>query len=480
MSVWYQNINTDIETIREERNSAISTSQALEFSQKAQLEEVQRLRAKYEEAKAHHDDEIRTAQAQISALNSTSRAIGYANYPDSQLPGASDVVIIIKTGATEAFRTLPIHLATTLTHTPNHLIFSDHNQTIAQHQIQDALDEVSPDLIAQEGDFQLYRDQKQYLALGQSAEALDFPGGWELDKYKNVHMLAKTWTQRPDAKWYLFIDADSYVVVSNLLPYLSGLDHTKKLYLGAAARIAGLAFGHGGTGYVLSHAAVEHVMGEEPGLARRYERTARENCCGDYVLARALADNGIELSEASPQFQGDPQYKVSMDREKFCQPVLTLHHMLPGDVGKMWEFERRVAKPGEFVLFRDVFEEFVWPYLREVRLDWDNMGGDMGEVVECSLEQQENLSKEKRRANVFEKCKKACHERKNCVQFRTWREECKISQGAVMLGYKVPVSRDDNEEFRSGWMMERVEELRKLAPCKQPASGWPQNVVRGS
>ncbi|KAL9125783.1 MAG: hypothetical protein Q9217_005062 [Psora testacea] len=481
---WYQRVYQELQITRQESSAAVSSSQACESEQKAQIEEIQRLRAKY-------GDEMMDAQATIDRLNTTSRAVGYANYPGGQLIEAEDVVVVIKTGATEAFKTLPIHLSTTLTHVPNHLLFSDHEAKMGQYYIQDALDECSPESIKLNDDFQLYRDQKQYLLLGQNPEYLELKGGWDLDKYKNIHMLSKTFKQRPDANWYLFIDADSYVVMANLLPYMRGLDPNKKLYIGSAAYIGDYAFGHGGTGYLLSHAAMKAVMEKDPDMGRKYEQVAKDSCCGDYVLAKMLKDEmGIELSWSMPHFQGEPPSKIGMNKGKLCQPIVTLHHMRPEEVASMWEFEREMAKPGKYILFRDVFEHFVYPYLQDMLTEWDNMCDDQGEEVKLPEDEvqetqngtpipKEEMSKEEKGAGVFGKCRKACEDRKDCVQFRTWREECKISTNSVMLGWKVPVTRDDHEEYRSGWIMERVEEMRKVPPCEQPGATWPKDALRG-
>lgn len=462
-----------------------------------------------------------------SSIQTTGQALGYANFLDGQVPpvnglSMNDVVVIIKTGATEAYKALPIHLSTTLTHTPNVLLFSDHNQTMGQYQIQDALDEVTPDILENNGDWQLYKDQKQYMAVGQSPEFLELEGGWELDKYKNLHMLSKTYKQRPDAKWYLYIDADSYVLMHNLLRYLSTLDASQKLYLGSATYINDTPFAHGGTGYAISHGAMQHIMQREPDIARQYDQHARENCCGDYVLGRAFKDHGIELSWISPTFQGDPPYMFEMDAERYCQPLVTMHHMRPADIGRVWEFERRLARPGQYILHQDVFEEFVYPYLKDERWDWDCMSGERGEIRELpkdtwkvegeeeeeeaeeeeeekqeeeqeqEQEKQENkarlkknkkkktkgLSPFERKKRTFEACKKICRDKDDCVMFRIWREECKIDWH-LALGYKVPVSRDDNEEYRSGWMMDRVEGMRRARPCKQPEEGWERRQVEG-
>lgn len=465
---WYQGLFEELIVVRRERDAAINLARAREHEQKSQVEEVRSLKAKYGE-------EMTEANARIAELNATGYKGGYANYPMGPLEGAEDIVVVFKTGATEIFKVLPIHFVTTFTHVPNYLIFSDHEQNIGQYHIQDSLNESSPDAISNYYDFQLYRDQQQYMAAGQNPEFLELKGGWELDKFKNVHIMAKTFSQRPNAKWYLFLDADSYVVMSNLVSFLRNLDHTKKLYFGSPTYINDLEFAHGGTGYVLSHAAISAVIQKHPNVGQAYESFAKDQCCGDYVIARALKDNDISLIWASPNFNGEPPYKIEMDRDKMCEPIVTLHHMLPADVGEFWAWEQQKARPGEYLLFADVFERFVLPHIQEERQEWDNMGGNGGEVVDTTV--PDDSGEKDDNGSAWDRCKRACQEKFDCIQFRVRKDECKITHH-LMLGWKVPISQEDHQDYKSGWMMNRVEELQDLEECPQPPKNWPRDKIK--
>ena len=59
----------------------------------------------------------------------------HSKLPCSELPGAGDVVFIIKTGATEVEEKLPVHVNTTLRCYPHSLIFSDFGETFQGHTI---------------------------------------------------------------------------------------------------------------------------------------------------------------------------------------------------------------------------------------------------------------------------------------------------------------------------------------------------------
>lgn len=435
----------------------------------------------------NHDSERTESFTQFNTRNISFniKSNDYAHLPAGNLTAVEDIVVVVKTGATEIYRALPIQLITTLTHFPNLLLFSDHEQQIAQYKVQDALDEVSETIISGNEDFELYLNQKKLIALGQSPEKLELKGGWALDRYKNIHMMKKTWQQKPNAKWYLFIDADSYVMLSNLLPYLRRLDHSKKLYMGDVYVIKDLKFAQGGTGYVISHGAMQYVMRQDPDMPRNFEQMAKDNCCGDYVIGAVMKSHGIPLSETYPNFCGEGPGRIGFLPKNHCQPVVTMHHMLPSEISDMWTFERHFARPNRYILFRDIFDHFVYPRLRDERSEWDGLSLIHGAVVDLPSnlfeDKEKELSKEEKREKLWDFCKQTCEAKREneCTQYQISKEECKIFNG-VALGYKLPLTRDDREDFRSGWLVDRIEKVFKHITCEQPKKSWPKDVILGA
>jgi hypothetical protein len=207
-------------------------------------------------------------------------------------PDTSNVLLVMKTGASEAFARVPTQLMTMLKCLPDYLIFSDMDQDIGGQQIHDSLSTVLFE--AQEGnsDFDLYRRQKACLVDQENCNKQGDPSreGWNLDKYKNVHIAEKAYAMRPGYDWYIFVDADTYVLWPNLMQWLKKLDPNKKLYLGSVTLINNFHFGHGGSGYIVSKAAMKGLAGEHPGVANEYDVRAKNECCGDYLFALALKD----------------------------------------------------------------------------------------------------------------------------------------------------------------------------------------------
>lgn len=223
-------------------------------------------------------------------------------------PDTSNVLLVMKTGESEAFARVPTQLLTVLKCLPDSLIFSDMEQNIAGRQIHDSLSTVLPEVQEGNPDFDLYRRQKWCLVDQESCNKLGNPSreGWNLDKYKNIHIAEKTYAMRPGYDWYLFVDADTYVVWPNLMQWLGQLDPTKKLYLGSVSLINDFMFGHGGSGYIVSGAAMEAFVGKNPGVGNEYDARTAEECCGDYVFAKAMkskADIGVQqmVSVSTPE-----------------------------------------------------------------------------------------------------------------------------------------------------------------------------------
>lgn len=207
-------------------------------------------------------------------------------------PDTSGILLIMKTGASEAYDRIPTQLMTMLKCLPDFLIFSDMAQTIGGFQIRDSLETMLPEAMEGNKDFDLYRRQRACLVDQQNCNKLGDPAteGWNLDKYKNIHMAEKTYNLRPNYKWYVFVDADTYVLWPNLVQWLAKLDPNKKTYLGSVSLINNFPFSHGGSGYIVSHAALKEFAGEHPGIANKYDMRVHNECCGDYLFSVAMKD----------------------------------------------------------------------------------------------------------------------------------------------------------------------------------------------
>ncbi|KUJ17250.1 uncharacterized protein LY89DRAFT_718892 [Mollisia scopiformis] len=295
------------------------------------------------------------------------------------------IVVIFKTGAQEVSH-LAIQIGTTLRYISSNdiLFFSDQQGSIGPFLINDALRNVDQKLKNEHRDFEIYRQIKEYQSTGQ--DILEMPDekkgadrpGWRLDKYKFIHMVEETFEMRPDAKWYVFIETDSYVFWDNLAEWLKRLDPKKPWYIGSGVTSSGILFAHGGSGYILSNAAMNKFLGpDQPqGLAASWDARMAGLSFGDLALGIALKEKGVTLSIAHPLLNG---YKPSTftygPGSHWCQPVVTMHHIAPSEVSSVWRYERKreLLWMTNATLFADLYMHFVEPHLVDARDNWDNL-----------------------------------------------------------------------------------------------------------
>jgi hypothetical protein len=215
-------------------------------------------------------------------------------------PDTSGILVSMKTGATESFDRLPTQFMTMLRCLPDFLLFSDMEQHMVGYHVYDALDTVLPEAKDNNPDFDLYRRQRSCPVDQQNCAKLGDPSteGWNLDKYKNIHMAEKAYAMRPGYDWYVFVDADTFVLWPNMVQWLRQLNPNDKHYLGSVTLINDKPFAHGGSGYVLSKATMEDFVGTHKSVANKYDVQAKSECCGDYLLSVALKEmTGLEVTQ---------------------------------------------------------------------------------------------------------------------------------------------------------------------------------------
>ena len=261
-------------------------------------------------------------------------------------PDTKDILVVMKTGATEAYDKLPIHFMTTLKCVNDTIIFSDMEMDMAGHHLIDVLSEITDDVKDGNQDFELYRKLQEYHKLREDPRALkEGQTSWNLDKYKFTQMLLRSYRYRSDAPWYVFIEADTTIIWDNLRKYLDKMDPKKKLYFGSPTYIGNLEFAHGGTGYIISQAAMEVAVGGHKELASKYDKTVKDVCCGDAMIGRVLLDEDIHLTRTWPMLNGEKPNTLMFAKNHWCQPVLSMHHLTAQEVAMVWNFEQeRKAK----------------------------------------------------------------------------------------------------------------------------------------
>jgi hypothetical protein len=291
------------------------------------------------------------------------RLLSPTQLPCHRLPGADETLVIFRTGSNEMVNRLTVHLTTSLQCFPNHLIFSDLDEQYHGEHILDALADVNPEILDNNPDFELHRRlRKSGRTSLDPSELAGSPDrfaiktgkaenpGWKLDKWKFLPMVNKTLHERPNMKWYVFIEADSFLLWSTLQKYLTTLDSTKPIYAGKQTLIGSDLFAHGGSGFVVSQPALRMVVDHYVTHKAEIEEFTDGHWAGDCVLGKAFTDSGVPLTNAWPAFQGDYPGLVQYTRadaranaEKsrlWCGTPVSYHHMSAAMVEEMWNFEQ--------------------------------------------------------------------------------------------------------------------------------------------
>jgi hypothetical protein len=310
----------------------------------------------------HTDLAIRLSQATYQPNERKSES---PHPPCRDLQGADDTAVIMRTGSTELDDRFRVHLSTSLKCYKHYLIFSDLEEQYHGEHIIDALSTVDENIKANHADFDIYRRiQSQGRGalepseLSGSPEAFERMGGnaenpgWKLDKWKFMPMLNRTIHEYPDKKWYVFIEADSFLLWSMLLQYLSLLDPTEPHYLGAGTCMGDHLFAHGGSGFVASRPAMLMAAQYYATNKAEIETDTDQQWAGDFVLGKSFNDAGVSTTDAWPHFQGDypglvayagpdGRYAPAASLREWCVPTISYHHMSSDMIESLWDFEQQ-------------------------------------------------------------------------------------------------------------------------------------------
>jgi hypothetical protein len=287
---------------------------------------------------------------------------------------ASDVLLIIKTGASTFWRRMPLHLTTTLSNgrIPNAVIYSDLQEQLSSSiEAVDALANVSD--ILQKHDppaYASYLEQQSPDHVNTYREHGRLPGdepphekagntpGWLLDKYKFLPMLAHAQKNWPGLKWYIYIEDDTFIFLHNLLQWLSTLPtDDEPCYYGAYSGGGNDTFAQGGSGIVFSRSLMRSVFGgDKTADLEGYGNYTSKACCGDIALGKVLRDYDIYVNRGDygpVAFRPEPPWKTGFDELIWCSPVFTFHHLHQRDLVQLARLEetQRSSNPSVSLYF---------------------------------------------------------------------------------------------------------------------------------
>jgi hypothetical protein len=224
---------------------------------------------------------------------------------------------------------------------------------------------VSTDILERHPDFELHRRLKRSgrstletsELSGVDSETIMLSGklenpGWKLDKRKFLPMINRTFHDYPDMKWYVFVEADSFIFWRSTLRYLKMLDHTKPHYSGSSTYIGDDLFAHGGAGFFVSQAAMRTVVDYYDAHQKEIEDATDKHWAGDCVLGKVFKDVGVPFTNSWPIFQNkypgivpyaksDGRSAVDDEMRLWCYPSVSYHHVTPKVIEDLWHFEQQ-------------------------------------------------------------------------------------------------------------------------------------------
>ena len=239
----------------------------------------------------------------------------------------------------------------------NLLIFSDTDEYYEGHDMIDVLADIPTPMAKKAEDLEAWRNGS--LADGTALRQ----AGWKADKFKFILGATRAWRMRPGRKWYVFYEADTYIVWDNLFRMLANFDPNEPYYFGSPTfGRDGTWFANGGPGYILSREAMRRLTRHDfdqktghytgPAMLRKWWDLICDDCCGDSVLGFILWHENVTLGGLWPMFNPHPPHGVPFSDRLWCQPLVTMHKPSEEDIMGIWrwQWENRVADVSSYIL----------------------------------------------------------------------------------------------------------------------------------
>ena len=263
-----------------------------------------------------------------------------------------DIQPVLKTGHGVIESRVRPQISNGLACLDNLLIFSEVSEEVDGRHLIDVLADIPEQLLNETEQTEPYRRLKDCTAAGRDHcdGVLSHDDAWKTDKFKFLPAISRAWKMSPEKRWYIFFEADSYLVWDNVFRLLSNFDPDTPLYFGSPAPGRdGAWFAYGGSGYIISRAAMrelikddwDSVTGDYLGskLTERYWKNLLNDCCGDSAVGWALHDNGVDLSGLWPMFSPHPPHGVPFSSLYWCQPLIGMHKPNEDEVHNLWRWQ---------------------------------------------------------------------------------------------------------------------------------------------
>ena len=165
-------------------------------------------------------------------------------------------------------------------------------------------------------------------------------------------MVNQTLYEYPNKSWYIFVEADTYILWASLLVWLKTMDPTQPHYHGNQMAISGDLFAHGGSGFIVSNKALRMVVDHFHEYKDSIESFTDIHWAGDCVLGKAFRESGVPFTYSWPILQTDHVGMLPFTKEDgqqiddphkrpWCYPAVSYHHLSSDWVEDLWQFEQQ-------------------------------------------------------------------------------------------------------------------------------------------
>ncbi|USW54960.1 hypothetical protein Slin15195_G082790 [Septoria linicola] len=356
----------------------------------------------------------------------------------------------------------------------NLLIFSDLDEELEGRSIFDTIADIPQHLIESDNQTLPYRHLKDLAANGSLNDTtLSRLQGWETDKFKFLPDISRAWHISPERQWYVYFEGDTFLLWDTIFRLLEHFDPDEPHYFGSPSPGRdGTWFANGGPGFILSRAAMRKLThddydsqtGEYLGsqLSSTHWHETLVNCCGDSIAGWALWSANITLSGLWPMFNPHPPHGVPFSDLYWCQPVLSMHKPLEGDMTKLWRWEWQNRKTDRPLLYRDMAVSYFQNFQFTQRENWDNAEWDGFDPP--------NDTTYNPHASIAT-CSTACEKHENCFQWTYHRQRCYFVHSFRLGREREPSTDGDwtiwDQRFVAGWDTAKIKKWIDQRPCEK-------------
>ncbi|KAJ4352404.1 uncharacterized protein N0V89_007752 [Didymosphaeria variabile] len=433
--------------------------------------------------RTYDDDELPPSQQ--SQRMSTSSAVE-----------SDQLIVSIKTTTSNAWTELPPLLV--LTDPAYHdslLLMGDFRLNLGPFIVEDVLDRYTESFVEDNPEMDRYRKTLEFadssvdfVELKEKDSRKEKDVLAQLDKYKMLRWVERTWLLRPQRQWFLLTEPDVYLNRPNLLSWLGSYESSEYHFF------ANKPAPDAGHTVILSHAVMKAIIVDNPDLIPYYDNNIRSHKNAFEVLTTVLSSTlDVSPNATWPSISEYNPATAPYGLGLWCEPVLTMSKMTTDLRNEMWRFDRdrRDQQNNDALCFADLWFRFMQPEnLDDPRDDWDNLSSGPGYGqwnILFDRRRQRKSDKNPGRAKPgeasWEACRDSCSENEFCVQWsysslpmpnnnENGDTKCHLSR-SMKFGYHVaPQEKERSGKWatlvwKSGWEKERFQSWARQQRCKK-------------